>query len=194
MSGQPGQNTRPYTWLPPSSLGMDAWMTSQLNIDLIRKLRTSLMCLAYFYAVHGCLCSQARADVRSTGAWIECPYCTNRCWSVDVMQRAPITLILLVVNSANTKLCIKTPWNNWNPGKWVLIWEYWARDNSNEYQNNRVWRVFRFSLSFCTLGESSLSSVRASSFHSIYSSDKASHLQPMTTFVSVHRTYGLTHW
>ena len=48
MRGQPGRYTRPHTRLPPSFQGMDAWMTSQLNEALIRKLRGPLMCLAYF--------------------------------------------------------------------------------------------------------------------------------------------------
>ena len=50
MHGQHGHNTPPHTRLPTSSLGMDAWITSQLNVhvdDLIRKLRWSLMYLAY---------------------------------------------------------------------------------------------------------------------------------------------------
>ena len=34
--------------LPPSYVGMDAWMTSQLNVALIHKLHGSLMCLALF--------------------------------------------------------------------------------------------------------------------------------------------------
>ena len=49
MPGQPGHNKRPHARLPPSFLGLDAWMTSQLNVALIRKLRVSLMCLAYFF-------------------------------------------------------------------------------------------------------------------------------------------------
>ena len=52
MLGQHGHNTRLHARLPPSSLGMDAWMISKLNVDLIRKLRGSLMCLAYFFDVH----------------------------------------------------------------------------------------------------------------------------------------------
>ena len=50
MRGQPEQNTPPHarlsTWGFP---GMAAWMTSQLNIALNRKLHGSLMCLAYFF-------------------------------------------------------------------------------------------------------------------------------------------------
>ena len=46
MRGQSGHNTRLDTRLPPSFLGMDAWMTSQLNVALARKLRGSLMFLA----------------------------------------------------------------------------------------------------------------------------------------------------
>ena len=35
--------------------------------------------------------------------------------------------MLLVADLANTKLCKKTLKNDWNPGTWVLIWEYSAR-------------------------------------------------------------------
>ena len=47
--GKPGHNTRPHARLPPNFLGMDARMTLQLNVTLIRKLRGSLMSLAYFF-------------------------------------------------------------------------------------------------------------------------------------------------
>ena len=49
MRGQPGHKTRPHAWSPPSVQGMGAWMTSKLNVALIRNLRGSLMCLAYFF-------------------------------------------------------------------------------------------------------------------------------------------------
>ena len=57
-----------------------AWMqgfTSQLNIELIHKLRGPLMCLANFSknVTHGCFYNQALADVRLTGAGIEYLYC-----------------------------------------------------------------------------------------------------------------------
>ena len=47
--GRQGQNTRPHARLPPSFIGMGAWMTSQLIVALIPKLRESLMCLACFF-------------------------------------------------------------------------------------------------------------------------------------------------
>ena len=51
------------------------FLTSQLNAALIRKLRGSLICMAYVLTCHPwCLYNQALADVRSTGAWIECLY------------------------------------------------------------------------------------------------------------------------
>ena len=49
MPGQPGHDTRPHARLQPSFVGMDAWMTSQLNVVLIRKLLGSLLCLAYSF-------------------------------------------------------------------------------------------------------------------------------------------------
>ena len=39
--------------MPSSFLGMDAWMTPKLNLTLVRKLRVSLMYLAYFLDIHG---------------------------------------------------------------------------------------------------------------------------------------------
>ena len=41
-------NTRPHSRLPPNFLGTNAWITSQLKVAFICKLRGSLMCLAYF--------------------------------------------------------------------------------------------------------------------------------------------------
>ena len=77
MLGQPGHNTRPHAWSPPSFLGMNAWMTSKLNAALIRTLRGSLMCLAYFFDMvpNGVFHNQALADVWSTDAGIKCLYC-----------------------------------------------------------------------------------------------------------------------
>ena len=43
---------------------------------LFRKLRRSLVCLAYFS--HGRVYNQAHADVLLTGAGIECLYCTTQ--------------------------------------------------------------------------------------------------------------------
>ena len=51
-------------------------MTSQLNVALIRKLRVSLVCLAYsLHIINGYLNNQTLADVRSTGAGIKCLFC-----------------------------------------------------------------------------------------------------------------------
>ena len=46
------------------------------------------------------------------------------------------TLMLLVANLANTKWG-KNMKNDWNPGTWVLIWEY-SQELSNEYQHEKV--------------------------------------------------------
>ena len=67
------------TLLPAIFLGMDAWMTPQLNIALIRKLCGSLMCLDYFcHVIHGCLYHQALADVQATSTGIKCLRCIMR--------------------------------------------------------------------------------------------------------------------
>ena len=39
MRGQPGHTTQPHTRLAPSFMDTDAWITSKLNADVIRKLR-----------------------------------------------------------------------------------------------------------------------------------------------------------
>ena len=73
MHWQSVHYARPHPPPPPIFQGMDAWMTSQLNVALIHKLCGSLMCLAYFlhvHDIHGCLYNQALADVRSTGAGV----------------------------------------------------------------------------------------------------------------------------
>ena len=51
MLGQPGHKTRPHALFPPSVPGMGAWMTSQLNVALIGKLRGSLKCLYYLFDI-----------------------------------------------------------------------------------------------------------------------------------------------
>ena len=44
-----GHNKRPHDRMPTSFLGMDAWMTSQLDVAFIRKLHGSLISLADFF-------------------------------------------------------------------------------------------------------------------------------------------------
>ena len=71
--GSPGHNARPHARLPPSFLGMDAWMHS----NLITKRRfysqaTQVIGVHGFFGgvghvIHGCLHNQALADVWSTG-------------------------------------------------------------------------------------------------------------------------------
>ena len=78
MRGLPGHNTRLHARLPPSFLGMDAWVTSELKVALIRKIRGALMCLAYsLHIIHGSFHNQEMADVRMTDAGIKCWYCNS---------------------------------------------------------------------------------------------------------------------
>ena len=58
----PGHNTRLHAPLPHSFLGMGALITSQVNVTLIRKLRGSLVCLAYFF-------NMLSMDVCTTRHW-----------------------------------------------------------------------------------------------------------------------------
>ena len=82
-------------------------MTSQLKVALIRKLRASVMCLAYsLHIVNEYLNNQTLADVRSTGAGIKCLYCTlqtfNSCTSqLDGCQF--LVVQILVENMSKNK-------------------------------------------------------------------------------------------
>ena len=68
MRGRPGINTRPKARLADIFPSMVAWMTSPLNVALLRR---SLMCLANFLTcypwVHG---YQAPANKTSVTAWL----------------------------------------------------------------------------------------------------------------------------
>ena len=81
MRVHPGRNTRPHARLPPSYLGIDEWMISQLNVALTHKLVGHWCAWWRFWRVmHGWMYNQALADVWSTGAEIECLYCIHaRC-------------------------------------------------------------------------------------------------------------------
>ena len=59
---------------------------------------------------------------------------------VNGRQAELLTLMLLVANLANTKWGKKAE-NDWNPGKWVLIWHF--TQLSNEYQHDRVKMVIK---------------------------------------------------
>ena len=63
--------------------------------------------------------------------------------------------MLLVANLAKIKRC-KKPENYWNPGKWVLIWEYSARP-FKWIPRRQGFNVFSRILHSCVLDESSLS-------------------------------------
>ena len=71
-----------------------AWKASQLNVDSIRKLRGSIMPLAYAFTglTRVSEYKQALADVRSTGAGIRYLYCTLK----DFAQRAILMAVELL--------------------------------------------------------------------------------------------------
>ena len=54
-----------------------------------------------------------------------------------------LTPMLLVVNSASTKRCKNIKKNDWNPGIWVLMWQYTQRELSNEKQHDRDSMLFK---------------------------------------------------
>ena len=72
-----------------------------------------------------------------------------------ILYFLPLTLMLLMANFANTKNAKKLN-NDWNPGNWVLIWEYSVR----AIQRIPTWHGldgFQKSLHSCASDESSLS-------------------------------------
>ena len=71
-----------------------AWMSSRLDVALIRTLRGSLMCSNYFFNMSsmGVLYNQTLADVRSIGAVIKCLCCTKQ--SCDYLI---ISLLMILV-------------------------------------------------------------------------------------------------
>ena len=74
-----------------------------------------------------------------------------------------LTLMLLVANLANINWCKKNFENDWNPGTWVLLWEYSAK----AIQWIPTWQgldVFQKSL-HCALGESRPSIGRVNLFN-----------------------------
>ena len=73
--------------LPTIFLGMDAWITSQLNIALICKLCVSLMCLTYLF------------DVLSMGV------CTTRHWqtSGELVQELNVCTVCVMLNVFSIK-------------------------------------------------------------------------------------------
>ena len=74
--GRPGRIHDRTPECSPIFFGMDVYMTSQLILALIRKLRVSSMYLAYFLRCYTrCLYNQALPDVRSTGAGIKYSFC-----------------------------------------------------------------------------------------------------------------------
>ena len=73
----------------------------------------------------------------------------------------PLTLMLLVANLANTKWSKKP--ENWNPGTWVLIWEYSARA-MQWIPTLQGLDSFQKSLHPCALDKSSLSIERVNPY------------------------------
>ena len=61
----------------------------------------------------------------SEAGWVKDPDDMSKSNSLKAL-----TLMLLKANLANTKWC-KNPENDWNPGTWVLIWDYSVLANNN---------------------------------------------------------------
>ena len=93
MRGHPEHNTRQHARLTVRFLGKDAWMTSQLNVALIRKLRGSLIYLAFLDGIHENLYNRALTDVRSTGEGIRHLYCIQNSQVSDYTERGLFSYI-----------------------------------------------------------------------------------------------------
>ena len=78
MRMQPRNNTQPHARLPPSFLGMNVWMTSQLSVALIHKIRGSFVCFAYFLTCYPRVLAQPGTGRRPVDWWknyMPLPYC-----------------------------------------------------------------------------------------------------------------------
>ena len=67
--GSPGIKYANAPQLPPTFLGMDARITSHLNVALIRKLLGSLMFFAYILTCYLCMFVQPGTDKRPVDWW-----------------------------------------------------------------------------------------------------------------------------
>ena len=128
MHGQPRHNTRLHVRLPPSLLGMNAWMTSQPNATTCR------------YVCHRC--------VWLISLKLPMDVCTTRHWQTSgrPMQALDTCSVLLEIGYVITHKIIgtkrlrkefqqfcnwKTPWNyalnemNSAPGKELKIYLFW---------------------------------------------------------------------
>ena len=113
MHGHYGPNRPPHARLSLSFLGMDAWMTLQLNVALIVKVREYVghWCawLTFSHVFHWRLYNQALADVRSSSAGIKCLYC--QCRPLSCQGRPPFftrDLVHAIYNSTEHLLCNMT--------------------------------------------------------------------------------------
>ena len=136
MCEQPGQNRRPHARLPSIFLGMDAWitLTTEGSFESQATWVFDVLFLYVWHNIHGCFYNQARADVRSSGAGIKCPYCRlvmalpiNRrfrqrfellaAWAVNIGKQ--MFLILVAIHS--------TTWQNRRPKEVNLGSMHWRR-------------------------------------------------------------------
>ena len=81
MPGLPRHNTRPHASLPQSFLCMDDLKTER-SFDSQAMWVIDALGFLFWHVVYECLYNQALADVRSTGAEIECLNCTGLIWLV----------------------------------------------------------------------------------------------------------------
>ena len=100
MCWQPGHNTRPHAQLSARFLGMDAWMTSQLNVVLISTLLSHWFAwIIVWHVINMLLHNQALADVRSTGAGIKYLYCTHWPTLGEILKTMSFRLPTLVISA-----------------------------------------------------------------------------------------------
>ena len=102
-------------------------------------------------------------------------YLKEKSWSETNLQLSSATLLQFIFPISDYPLCCwwlilpiqkkaKNLKNDWNPGKWVLIWEYSVR----AFQWIPAWQGldgFQRKLCFCAFDESSLSIVRVNETH-----------------------------
>ena len=78
MHGQTGPNPPPYARLPPQFTwhGCMDDLTTERSLDSQVTSVNDALGLFFDMFIHGCVFSQALADVRSTGAYIKCLHCS----------------------------------------------------------------------------------------------------------------------
>ena len=118
----------------PSCLGMDAWMTSQLKVAFIRKLRGSLMWLDYFFdtlSLGVCITRHWQTSGRLVQELNACRYCEifkGMCHFVQITSALLVWVIIKQTNKFNN-LEINNGLHTIMKNRWLFSWCNWFQQN-----------------------------------------------------------------